>query len=39
MSNFENYKKRSIAIRKKYHELEQLYHGSKWTIEEEALAF
>jgi hypothetical protein len=39
MSNFENYKRRSIAIRKKYHELEQLHHGSEWTIEEDALAF
>lgn len=30
---------RSLEIRKKYHELELTHHGSKWTVEEDALAF
>lgn len=30
---------RSKNIRDNYHELEKQYHGSKWTIEEDALAF
>ena len=30
---------RSKKIRKKYHELEITHHGSKWTVEEDALAF
>ncbi|KGO93210.1 nucleoside triphosphate pyrophosphohydrolase family protein [Flavobacterium subsaxonicum] len=30
---------RSLAIRDKYHELELEHHGSKWTVEEDALAF
>lgn len=32
-------KNRSVEIRKKYHKLEDKYHGSKWSIEEDALAF
>lgn len=32
-------KERSIALRKRYHELEQQHHGSEWTVEEDALAF
>ena len=32
-------KNRSINIRKAYHKLEEKYHGSKWSIEEDALAF
>jgi hypothetical protein len=32
-------KKRSLALRKRYHELEQQHHGSEWTVEEDALAF
>ncbi|HEX2955450.1 MAG TPA: MazG-like protein [Chitinispirillaceae bacterium] len=32
-------KDRSMKIRKRYHELERLYHGKEWTIEEDALAF
>lgn len=39
MSDFEILKKRAVLIREKYHELEQLNHGSIWTIEEDALAF
>ena len=30
---------RSLEIRKKYHELELHHHGSKWTVEEDALAY
>jgi hypothetical protein len=30
---------RSKKIRESYHKLEKTYHGSKWTIEEDALAF
>ncbi len=30
---------RSKRIRNNYHELEKQYHGSKWTVEEDALAF
>ena len=30
---------KSLKIRKRYHELERKYHGSEWTVEEDALAF
>lgn len=30
---------RSVAIRAAYHALEREYHGSEWSIEEDALAF
>lgn len=30
---------RSKKIRAAYHKLEQLHHGSEWTVEEDALAF
>lgn len=30
---------RSKRIRNNYHELEKQYHGSKWSVEEDALAF
>lgn len=30
---------RSLEIRKKYHELEMQHHGSKWSVEEDALAY
>ena len=30
---------RSLQIRTKYHNLEILHHGSKWSVEEDALAF
>ena len=30
---------RSKEIRNAYHSLEQQHHGSKWTVEEDALAF
>lgn len=38
-NNFEDIINRSLAIRKKYHELELQHHGSEWTVEEDALAF
>lgn len=31
--------KRSVKIREQYHNLEREYHGSNWSIEEDALAF
>lgn len=37
--NLKEVEKRSTAIREKYHELEIQYHGSKWSLEEDALAF
>jgi len=30
---------RAKKIRERYHELEDKHHGSKWTVEEDALAF
>jgi len=38
-SKFETAIARSLKIRERYHELELLHHGSKWTVEEDALAF
>jgi NTP pyrophosphatase (non-canonical NTP hydrolase) len=38
-SDFDTIIHRSLAIRSKYHELEQQYHGSEWSVEEDALAF
>lgn len=37
--NFEEIIRRSMEVRKKYHELELLHHGSEWTVEEDALAY
>ena len=37
--NFDEIIRRSITIRKKYHELEMTHHGSEWTVEEDALAY
>lgn len=37
--SFDEIIRRSIAIRKKYHKLEVLHHGSEWTLEEDALAY
>jgi len=31
--------RQSLDIREKYHALEQKYHGSEWTVEEDALAY
>lgn len=38
-SNLDEIIARSLALRKKYHELELSHHGSEWTVEEDALAF
>lgn len=38
-NNFDEIINRSLALRKKYHELEKQHHGSEWTVEEDALAF
>lgn len=35
----EEIKNRSVEIRKAYHKLEEKCHSSKWTVEEDALAF
>ncbi|MEJ6982204.1 MazG-like protein [Pedobacter sp. P351] len=39
MSDLKKIIERSLVIRGKYHELELTHHGSKWTVEEDALAF
>lgn len=39
INNFEEIIDRSLALRKRYHELEMRHHGSEWTVEEDALAF
>lgn len=38
-NNLDKIIERSLALRKKYHELEVTHHGSPWTVEEDALAF
>lgn len=38
-NDFDEIINRSLALRKKYHELENLHHGTEWTVEEDALAF
>lgn len=37
--NFEDIITRSKQIRERYHALELTHHGSKWSVEEDALAF
>lgn len=37
--NLDDVVKRSLAIRKLYHELEVKQHGSEWSVQEDALAF
>lgn len=39
MNDFTHIINRAMAIREKYHQLEQKHHGSNWTVEEDALAF
>ncbi|TBO36441.1 nucleoside triphosphate pyrophosphohydrolase family protein [Pedobacter kyonggii] len=39
IDSFDEIIRRSMEIRKKYHELEMLHHGSEWTVEEDALAY
>jgi len=36
---FDTIVNRSLALRKKYHELEVQYHGTAWSVEEDALAY
>ncbi|SRR5690606_13613816 len=38
-TNFDEIIRRSLDLRKKYHELELQHHGSEWTVEEDALAY
>lgn len=38
-NNFDEVVNRSLELRKKYHELELLHHGTEWTVEEDALAY
>lgn len=38
-TNFDEIIRRSLELRKKYHELELQHHGSEWTVEEDALAY
>ena len=38
-TDFEEIISRSLKLRKQYHQLEVQYHGSEWTVEEDALAF
>lgn len=37
--NFSRIIERSMVIRESYHKLEEQYHGEKWSVEEDALAF
>ena len=37
--NFDEIIRRSLELRKKYHEMEIQHHGSEWTVEEDALAY
>jgi hypothetical protein len=37
--NLDDVVKRSLVIRKLYHELELKHHGSEWSVQEDALAF
>lgn len=37
--NLENLTQQSLDIRSQYHQLEEKYHGSRWSVEEDALAF
>lgn len=37
--NLQDVTEQSIDIRAKYHQLEDIHHGSHWSVEEDALAF
>lgn len=39
MDNLKELINRSMKIRDKYHELEIQHHGTKWTLEEDTLAY
>ncbi len=38
-NNFDDIITRSLELRKKYHKLELMHHGSEWSVEEDALAY
>jgi NTP pyrophosphatase (non-canonical NTP hydrolase) len=38
-NNFDKIIERSLAIRKKYHQLEVQQNGKEWTLEQDALAY
>ena len=38
-NSFDEIIERSLQMRKRYHQLELQYHGSEWTVEEDALAY
>ncbi|RYE54713.1 MAG: MazG-like protein, partial [Sphingobacteriales bacterium] len=38
-NNFDEIIRRCLNLRQKYHTLEQLHHGTEWTVEEDALAY
>jgi NTP pyrophosphatase (non-canonical NTP hydrolase) len=38
-NNFSEIIRRSLELRKKYHQMEVQYHGSEWSLEEDALAY
>lgn len=38
-SNFDEIIRRSLELRKKYHQLELQHHHSEWSVEEDALAY
>jgi len=38
-NDFDEIIRRSLELRKKYHQAELQYHGSEWTVEEDALAY
>ena len=38
-TNFDEIIRRSLELRKKYHQLELQHHRSEWTLEEDALAY
>ena len=37
--NLQDVTEQSLDIRAKYHRLEEIHHGSRWSVEEDALAF
>lgn len=38
-TNFDEIIRRSLELRKEYHQLEVQHHGTEWTVEEDALAY
>lgn len=37
--NLQDLTEQSLDIRAKYHELEEIHHSTRWSVEEDALAF